>query len=345
MQRRNVKPKPITARFVAKKADSKILMMFPSLNRPKSTCTPDDKEAVLQRLTCLYLLGGCGCVSIPELARALKVSRPTADKEIKRLLSAGLVESAKTGKTTKYVTSTKGFVALITLGEYQEWEKIRAALSTNEKRGDPLAYAILTVGYAANGKPDGVYSALVRYASVGHSMEGIEGNVAAESLLNFYRMEMRAQGAAPPNYLGVFKEFTTTGFQDVFRMLLVAIKPTAEDYNWLVEFFNQVAEFYYDPARAAYVNLLRESKGLRDRLEEFKKTQDLLIKKEGSDLEVTFSVPSAGLQKIDTMPPHLRAMGMRLMLEPIKFINRELCSFFWENKKEEKQPTTLRRRR
>jgi hypothetical protein len=33
------------------------------------------------------------------------------------------------------------------------------------------------------------------------------------------------------------------------------------------------------------------------------------------------------------MPPHLRAIGMRLVLEPIKFINKELVDFFWTNEK------------
>jgi hypothetical protein len=139
----------------------------------------------------------------------------------------------------------------------------------------------------------------------------------------------RLTAFSAPNYLNVFKEFTTSGFQDVFRMLLLAIKPTAEDYNGLIEFFNEVTEFYFDPARIAFINLLSENQNMRQRLAEFKKAQDLQIKKEGPTFEVTFTIPKSGVSKIDTMPPHLRAMGMRLILEPVKFINKELCNYFW----------------
>ncbi len=136
----------------------------------------------------------------------------------------------------------------------------------------------------------------------------------------------------PPAYLSVFKEFTTAGFQEVFRMLLMAIKPTAEDYNWLVEFLNEASEFYFDPARVAYINLLPQNESLRRRLDEFKKAQDQQIKRQDGSLEVTFSVPGSGMSKVDAMPPHLRAIGMRLILEPIKFINNELVDFFWNTK-------------
>jgi hypothetical protein len=132
-------------------------------------------------------------------------------------------------------------------------------------------------------------------------------------------------------YLGVFKEFTTAGFQEVFKMLLLAIKPTAEDYNWLVEFFNEVSEFYFDPARIAFVNLLPGNPKLQRNLDGFKKAQDQQIKKQDGNLEVTFTIPGSGLSKIDAMPPHLRAIGMRLILEPIKFINKELVDYFWAN--------------
>ncbi len=336
MRRQNAKLGPINYHLVGKKVDPKILSLFPSLNQQNATNNPAEKDAIQQKLTCIYLLGNCGSAPLAELVNAMQLPRATVANNIKKLVLLGLVEAVKAKKMVKYSLSTGGVLVLAAFREFQEWNKIKTALLGVPKANDPLAYTLFTIGYASDGKPEGVYNALVKYASQGHSLEGLEVEVAAESLLNFYRADMRASGPTPPNYLGVFKEFTTTGFQDVFRMLLMAIKPTAEDYNWLVEFFNEVAEFYYDPSRVAYVNLLKENKPFRDRLEEFKKQQDQLIKKEGSNLEVTFSVPSAGLQKIDAMPPHLRAMGMRLMLEPMKFINKELCGFYWENKKEEK---------
>jgi DNA-binding MarR family transcriptional regulator len=212
-------------------------------------------------------------VTLSELTNALKVPRPAVMKGLKKMLSQGLIETEKAQKTVSYVLTTKGFMVLMAFREFQDWTKIKTALSGSQKRNDPLVYALLTIGYAANSTPNAIYAALCKYAAQGHNMEPVEAEVIAESLLNFYRSEIRASAAVPPTYLGVFKEFTTTGFQDVFRMLLMAIKPTAEDYNWLIEFFNQVAEFYYDPARVAYVNLLAENNNLKTRLEEFKKTQ------------------------------------------------------------------------
>lgn len=335
MQRERSQLRTINFRTISKKVDPQILSLFPSsLNFGNPTNTRAEKEAILRRLTCLYLLGSYGSTSLSELANALKISRSTVASGLKKLVSQSLVESKKHGKKVNYALATKGFVVLIAFREFQDWAKIKNVFSGPQNRNDPLAYALLTIGYAANSKPDAVYAALSKYAAQGHSLEFVGADVVAESLLRFYSAELRTSSVVLPIYLGVFREFTTTSFQDVFRMLLVAVKPTAEDYNWLIEFFNEVAEFYYDPARMAYVNLLSENNGLKARLEEYKKAQDQLIKKDGTNLEVTFTVPGAGLQKIETMPPHLRAMGMRLMLEPIKFINKELCSFYWDSKKE-----------
>ncbi len=114
-------------------------------------------------------------------------------------------------------------------------------------------------------------------------------------------------------------------------MLLGAVKPTIEDYNWLVQFFTEVAEFQFHPARVAYLNILAANPSFKVRLENFKKSQDQQIKLQGKKMEVTFTIPGAGLQGLSAMPAHLRAIGMRLMLEPLQFINSELCSYFWDN--------------
>jgi DNA-binding MarR family transcriptional regulator len=326
-------PKAKTIRNLAsttKKADHQILQLFPSLNF-SSTNRATDKTVILQRLTCLKIVG-CSqeYISASDLSRELGVSRSEANKAIKGLVSLSLVKAEKKKKTVAYSITTVGFVALMAFDEFRDWGKIKSVLAVPQKKNDPLAYALLVIGFCA-GKPDSVYQALTRYASQGNIIENIPADISAESLLSFYRQELRAKSPLPPVYLSVFKEFTTAGFQEVFRMLLVAVKPTAEDYNWLIEFFNEVSEFYFDPSRIAFVNLLPENQNLRLKLEEFKKAQDQQIKKQGENLEVTFTIPGSDLSKIDSMPPHLRAIGMRLILEPIKFINKELVDFFWTN--------------
>ncbi len=308
--------------------DAKVLQLFPKLN-PANASDITEKKRTLQKLACLKTIGDKGPISGSELATKLKVPRSEANKITKELLTLSLIKADK-AKTAMFSATTSGLVALNAFAEYQDWTKIKTALASSSKKNDPLAYALLVVGFCAN-KPDGIYTTLCRYASQGNTMENIAADVSAESLLRYYRQELRSQSPNPPAYLSVFKEFTTAGFQEVFKMLLLTIKPTAEDYNWLVEFFNQVSEFYFDPSRVAFVNLLCGNQKMRQNLEEYKKNQDQQIKKQDGNLEVTFTIPSSGISKIDTMPAHLRTIGMRLILEPAKFINKELIDYFWAN--------------
>jgi hypothetical protein len=309
-----------------KKADPKFLQLFPSLNSPNAQSS-SEKKAVHQRMACLEIIGNVPA-NLSDLTKNLDVSRAEATKVAKELVSLSLIKAEKS-KPVSYTPSTVGLVALMTFEGNQDWAKIKSALAVPEKKNDPLAYALLVIGFCAN-KPDGVYLALCKYAAQGNTLENISAEASAESLLRFYRQELRLQSPIPPPYLSVFKEFTTAGFQEVFKMLLLAIKPTV-DYNWLVEFFNEVSEFHFDPARVAFLNLLPQSAKLKQSLEEFKKAQDQQIKKQGGNLEVTFTIPGSGLSKVDAMPPHLRAIGMRLILEPVKFINKELVDYFWAN--------------
>jgi DNA-binding MarR family transcriptional regulator len=311
-----------------RKADPKILKLFPSLNFAYSTDSTE-KKVIIQRVTCLKLIGNNPTANLTELSTKLKVTRAKAAKITKELTSLSLVRVEK-NKTTMYSLTTAGYVALMAFEDFREWAKVKSVLAVHQKKNDPLAYALLVVGFCAN-QPKGVYEVLCQFASMGNTFENVAVDVAAETLLGFYRHQLQAKSSLPPAYLNVFKEFTTAGFQEVFKMLLLAVKPTAEDYNWLVEFFNEVSEFYFDPARIAFVNLLPESQKLRQDLEAFKIIQDQQIKKQDGSLEVTFIIPGSGLSKIDAMPPHLRVIGMRLILEPIKFINKELIDYFWAN--------------
>ena len=311
---------------IGKKADRKILSLFPSLRFWNFT-NQNQKKTALQNLAIINKIGLKGSMSAFALSQELKISRIKTKKEIEKLVSQRLLKTRRKQKTVNYSLTTLGFIALMSFKEYQDWAKIKSNLSTR-KKNDPLAYALLVIGYCEN-KTNGICQTLSSFASKNHTMEQTKPNVTAESLLKFYKQETLTSTTTVPNYLNVFREFTTTGFQDVFRTLIMGIKPTAEDYNGLIEFFKEVTEFYYDPARVAYLNLLVENQKMKQRLDEFKRTQDQQIKKEGQTLEVTFTIPISGITKIDTLPPHLRAMAMRLILEPAKFISQELCNYFW----------------
>jgi predicted transcriptional regulator len=321
------RPKASNLVAITKKADPKILQLFPSLNFLNTTNVNDSKTSSRRRLACLKAIGKQGHAQLADLLKETGITRPELNRTLKELIALSLVQVEKKGKKTVYKATTAGYVALTAFAEFRTWVNIKATLAVPEKKNDPLAYALLVVGFSSN-KPETVYEALCRYAAQGAGIENTVPTMAAEAFLFSYRQQLRVASSVP-SYLSVFKEFTTTGFQEFFQMLLIAVKPTAEDYNWLIEFFNEISEFYFDPARIAFINLLPENEKLRQKLEKFKKTQDQQIKKQDGNLEVTFTIPGSGLSKIDSMPPHLRAIGMRLILEPMKFINSELVEFFW----------------
>ncbi len=313
---------------LAEKADAKILSLFPTF----STDGKSIQRNAIPTLACIYAIGDGEFSSPRELAKTLNATPHSTARTLKKLLSLSLVAAAKDGRTVKYSLTAKGVIALESSAKYRGFSRIRPLLSTSKNRDDQLAYALLVIGYSANGKDDVFYDALTKYAAQGRSLELLEGAAAAESLLNFYQDACMSEAKSPLNYLGVFKEFTSSGFQDIFRMLLSAMKPTVEDYNWLVQFFHEVVAFYYDPVRVAYMNVLAQNSSLRSRLEQFKKTQETSAKTSGSQMELTFKVtPSKNLEQIMRMPPHLKVISMRLMLEPLEFMNQELKNFFWPN--------------
>ena len=311
------------ATTTTQETDTNILQLYPTLN---SVSTLEKKNKLLNALSEISVKEA----TLEELTAKLKLTSSQTKKIATELSSLHLITAEKVDRKTTYTLTTNGLVALMALKENREWAKVKPTLATSKKRNDPLAYVLLLIGYCAK-RQNGLYENLCRYGAEGNILENIPLEVSAESLLRFYRRELRAKTAMPPAYLSVFKEFTTSGFQEVFRMLLVAVKPTAEDYNWLIQFFIEVEEFYFDPARITYVNLLPETPKLREHLEQFKKTLDQQIRRQDGNLEVTFTVPGSGLSKVDAMPPHLRSIGMRLILEPARFINKELVELFWSN--------------
>ena len=313
---------------IEKKADKRILKLFPSINlfnSPRNT-----KNTCAFRLLCLKTVGDNNSITSANLHKTLNANYSEINKAIKDLTSKDLVRLRKEANKKVYNITPSGLLALTAFYDFNNWEKINSILTSPSNKNDPIAYAILTIGFCTD-KTNQPKDILCKYASQGHIIENTEPNITAESLLSFYRQELRQLNPTPPSYLNVFKEFTTTGFQDVFKMLLLAIKPTTEDYNWLIQFFNEVSEFYFNPARIAYAKLIATNPLLQQNLEQYKKTQDQTIKKQGKDLEITFSIPGSGISKIDNMPPHLKAIGMRLIIEPTKFLTSELLNFYWKN--------------
>jgi predicted transcriptional regulator len=316
-------------RAIGEKADRKVLSLFSSLGYWVKGVSVKEHDAILRCLAVVYTLGVGGQMSIADLSKSLVLSRSLTVQSLDKLSKLSLVAVLKCGKKASYILTPKGAVVLVAFKEFQSLQAIKPVVSNPVNKNDRLAFALLVIGYSVAKKENSIFGILVRYAEIGSTVESVGSDIVAESLLRFYSSECKVNAAVLPNYLGVFKEFTTAGFQQVLQILLSSMKPSVEDYNWLVEFFGEVIEFYYNPARLAYVNLLSENPGLRLRLEGFKKSQEQQIRKEGSMMEVTFNVPSSNVQKFMSMPAHLRAVATRLVLEPLQFVNQELAVFFW----------------
>ncbi len=327
MRRKTSKAPLIDYKTISEKVDPQILSLFPTLSAQATNRRK--KDALLKNIACIYAIGYNGSISILQLSKLLKVSLSGASRILKKLLTLSLIEAVKNKKIVNYNLTAKGIITLTSFKEYQTFDKIQKFLATPQKKGDKLAYALLVIGNSINNKNDTVFVTLTKYAMQGHNLEQISSDIAAISILEFYRTEFKSN-IYPSNYIGVFKEFTTTGFQEILKILLSAMKPTVEDYNWLIEFFNTTVEFHYNPERLAYVNLLSKEPNLKLSLEEYKKAQEKQVKKQGSQFEVTFNIPNSNLEKFPTMPPYLKAIIMRLILEPTQFINKELNEYFFK---------------
>jgi predicted transcriptional regulator len=309
---------------IAGKADPRILSLFPTLAGGRG------RDTTIRSLACLYAVGKNGPTSIRGLSKALNMPYSRLKGSLEKLSSLSLVEITKNGRTLNYSLTTKGIVALVSFEDFRSFTSIKFSLSNYKNKGNRLAYVLLLIGYGVSDKPNIIHEILVKYAEQGHNLEPLNNDASAESILNFYGDELKSQAKSPPNYLNMFKEFTTAGVQDVLRMLLAAMRPTPEGYSWLIEFFHELVEFYYDPVRTAYMNILSQNPEFRRRLDGFKATQEQRMRTEGSRMELTFIVPRGPLlQRFMSMPPHLRVMGMRLMLEPLQFMAQELNSFFY----------------
>lgn len=344
----NFSPAPASS-LPAGDIDTQFLsLLFPSLAVKK----PSD----LKRLACLRAFGDAGRpLSAAEVSKISKVATPaaTAKKMLGSLATLSLLSEEKTaakegGKEAAiYRLTSKGVVALMmSMAPFREFSRVRPLLAS--LKNDELAFALLVVGHSPspfaasqaggsnNNNNDGqLHAILAAYAKYGHSLEAVDGATAADSLLRYFSSQFRAGPArsAPPSYLGMFRDFTPAGFQDILKMLVVAVRPTPEDYNWLVQFFYELVEFYYNPVRMAYASMLVSNPVLKSRLEGFKKGQEIVMKKDGDaapSVELTFRI-AGGLQldKFLNMPPHLKAMAFKLVLEPLRFMNEELRFAFW----------------
>jgi len=327
---------PIDYPSIIEKADPRILSLFPTLNILDAKHGQRARGTIFRRLACIYIIGKYGSISAADLLKTTNIPHSSLEATLKKLLSQSLLETARIKRRKKYGLTPKGIIVLTAFEKFWSFKSIKPLLLKSKNRNNNLAYALLVIGYSAINRPEIIFDTLTKYAEQGYNLEPLSCDAIAESLLEFYGDQCESEAQSPPQYINMFKEFTTAGFQDILRMLLTGMKPGPEAYNWLVQFFHELVEFYYNPVRMAYTNLLSDYPNLRSRLEQFKKEQERQTRTEGSKIELTFKVPwgSSELQKFMNMPHYLKTIGLRLVLEPLHFMTRELKDFFWPSKRE-----------
>jgi hypothetical protein len=292
--------------------------MFPSIEMTR--------PVGLKKLDCLRSLGETQRpLQVKEIAKVSGIP-PAVTKRILGALTSLSLISEDAGK---YYLTSRGLIALMSMPHFQNFSQVKPILLS--LRNDELAFAMLIIGHAKANDDRLLYDTLSGYARHGHNVESVDYKVAADSILRHFSIQARSTSKTVPPYLGMFKDFTPAGVQDILKMLVVAVRPTPDDYNWLIQFFYELVNFYYNPIRMAYANMLASGNQiLLQRLANFKKEQEALMKNEGSNVELTFRVIGGfEFEKFEKMPPQLRAMGFKLVLEPLGFMTKELQSAFW----------------
>jgi len=322
-------PEDVTGTYQVGEVDSNILSLFPSLNFANPTVTSRMRDGMKRILSALLAIAE-GKNSKQQIVESCQVPSSTATRSIKLLEVKGLV-CRKQGQTRReYYPTAKGLMALMAFPKFRKFDLLRTILTGKEYMGDVLAFALLTAGLSLKQRNGALYETLLEYAKDGRNLEDLDNKTAADSILRFLSNKWRYEKQTVPEYLNVLREFTTQGFEVIIRTILAGMKPKPEDYNSFIQFLCEVADFYYNPIRRAYANLLGESPDAKQRLEQFKREREGLVRQEGSSSEVTFRIrDSSEFYRFSNMPAHLQAIGLRLIVEPLDFMIRELKNLYW----------------
>ena len=314
------------------KADSDILLLFPSLNFRSYMLTSKLKESYLRNLLVLLAIAESK-VTKHQIAKSCQISNSAVAKAVKVLETKGLLcKKMRSAKTGEFYPTAKGIIALMAFPKFRNLERIWSILTKKEHKDSNIAFALLIMGLSMKEKSEPLYGTLLEYARSGHNLEEIDDQTAADSIFGFLSNKWRLEMQAVPQYLNVFKEFTTQSFEGVIRTIMTYMKPRPEDYDCFVQFLCEVANFYHSPVRRAYASVLSENADARLRLNEFKKERESLVMQDRASAEVTFRLSSSSeFSRFSFLPAHLRAVGLRLIVEPTDFMIDELKRLFWPN--------------
>lgn len=314
-----------------READLSVLSLFPSLNFGTSQLSQKRTKDAIRNMSVILAIAE-GNSDRQQISRYCNFSGLITAKTLKFLQSRELVSKKKIASRLEHYLSVKGVIASMAFPKFRKSELLWLRLTSNEYKGNPLAFAILIIGLNLKDRSEAAYEILIQYAKTGHHIENLDDGTVADSVLCFLSDTQKHERQVVPEYTNVFKEFRTQGFEEIMRAILMNMKLKAEDYNGFIQFLCEVADFYYSPIRKAYSQIISESPEIGRRLQQFKMEQESFIRQKRASAEVTFRIrDQAELSRFSNMPPHLQAIGMKLIVEPIDFMVKELEYVLWSH--------------
>ncbi len=193
-------------------------------------------------------------------------------------------------------------------------------------KGNRLALALAVIGLV-DGRDSSIYNTIREYAK-NHAVEHLDDTTIGDSLLEFLSKRLEHESKSLQEYINVLRDFTPNTLDSVLRVIIASIKPNVSEYNAFIQIMHEVVKFYYDPIRIAYMHIIEDRDEFSERLEEYKKKNDVTKITDGK-IEISIKVDAEHYRF--SMPYYMQIMLFKLMLEPKEFMLKELEKYIWDD--------------
>jgi len=213
----------------------------------------------------------------------------------------------------------------LALEPFKDNRVIMNMISDDVYRGNRLALALAVIGLV-DGRDSSIHNTIREYAK-NHVIEHLDDTTIGDLLLEFLSKRLEQESTSIQGYINVLKDFTPNTLDSVLRVIITSVKPSVNDYNAFINLMYEVVRFYYDPIRVAYMHIIEDKDNFRERLEEYKRSNDLAKITDGK-VELSIKLDSKHSRFL-SMPYYMQIMLFKLMLEPKEFMLKELERYIW----------------
>jgi hypothetical protein len=216
-------------------------------------------------------------------------------------------------------------IMTLALEQFKDNRVIMNMISDDVYRGNRLALALAVIGLV-DGRDSSIHNTIREYAK-NHVIEHLDDTTIGDLLLEFLSKRLEQESTSIQGYINVLKDFTPNTLDSVLRVIIASVKPSVNDYNAFINLMHEVVRFYYDPIRVAYMHIIEDKDNFRERLEEYKRSNDLAKITDGK-VELSIKLDSKHSRFL-SMPYYMQIMLFKLMLEPKEFMLKELERYIW----------------